>query len=108
MVQLIKLGMPLTSTMEASCVPLSRVSGNVLRHTRWMLNHSLYRERSDAASHAFSGGSGTSTEIESFAIALRRGRRGCRRRSLPARPVHRLLPGVPHPFDSALVPFAPL
>src|SRR5882672_5448608 len=103
MVHLIKLGMPLTSTMEASCVPFSRVSGNVLRHTRWMLNHSLYRERSDAASHAFSGGSGTSTETESFAIALRRGRRGCRRRSLRVRPVNGLLGGVLHLVDSALV-----
>src|SRR5690349_3419382 len=60
---------PLTSTTEASLVPFSRVSGNVLRHTRWMVSHSLYRDRSEAASQAFSGGSGTSTETESFAMA---------------------------------------
>ena len=31
-----------------------------------MLNHSLYRERSDAACQATSGGSGTSTDTDSF------------------------------------------
>ena len=60
--------MPLTSTMETNSVPFSRVSGNLLRHTRWMLSHSLYRDRSDAAAQARSGGSGTSTDTDSFAM----------------------------------------
>jgi hypothetical protein len=33
-----------------------------------MLSHSLYRDRSEAACHAFSGDSGTSTETDSLAI----------------------------------------
>src|SRR5690349_5264608 len=33
-----------------------------------MVSHSLKRDRSDAHSHAVSGGNGTSTETESFAI----------------------------------------
>ncbi len=49
-------------------MPFSSVSGSVLRHTRWMVSHSLKRDRSEAASQACSGGSGTSTETESLAI----------------------------------------
>lgn len=40
MVHLIRLGMPLTSTMDSSVVPFSSVSGGLLRHTRWMVSHS--------------------------------------------------------------------
>src|SRR6202162_1506165 len=67
-VHLTRFGMPLTSTMDSMTVPLSKVSGSLLRHTRWMVSHSLKRERSDAQSHAVSGGNGTSTETESLAI----------------------------------------
>src|SRR5438445_5467249 len=68
MVHLIRFGMPLTSTMDSRVVPFSSVSGGLVRHTRWMVSHSLYRDRSDAHAHAVSGGSGTSTERESLAI----------------------------------------
>ena len=61
--------MPLTSRIDSMTVPFSMVSGNVLRHTRWIVSHSLYLDRSDAHSHARSGDSGTSTETDSFAIA---------------------------------------
>lgn len=60
--------MPITSTIESIRVPLSRVSGSGERHTRWMDSHSLYRDRSEAHSHAFSGARGTSTETESLAM----------------------------------------
>src|SRR6478609_3514710 len=68
MFHLTRLAMPLTSTIDSIVVPFSRVSGSLLRHPRWMVSHSLNRDRSDAHSQAFSGGSGTSTETDSFAI----------------------------------------
>src|SRR6202011_4671430 len=67
-VHLTRFGMPLTSTMDSMTVPLSKVSGSLLRHTRWMVSQSEKRERSDAQFHAVSGGNGTSTETESLAI----------------------------------------
>ena len=72
--------MPLTSTIDSIVVPFSRVSGSLLRHTRWMVSHSLKRDRSDAHSQAFSGGSGTSTETDSFAILADTRSPCCRRR----------------------------
>src|ERR1700757_52312 len=60
--------MPLTSTIDSTTVPFSISSGNVLRHTRWMVSHSLYRERSEAWFQASSGGRGTSIDPESFAM----------------------------------------
>src|SRR5437879_7799614 len=60
--------MPLTSTIDSTTVPFSISSGNMLRHTRWMVSHSLYRERSEACFQACSGGSGTSIDPESFAM----------------------------------------
>ncbi len=40
-VHLIRLSMPLTSTIDSMTVPFSSVSGSLLRQTRWMLSHSL-------------------------------------------------------------------
>src|SRR6201993_2631293 len=60
--------MPLTSTMDSTTVPFSISSGNLLRHTRWMVSHSLYRDRSEACPQATSGGKGTSMDPESFAM----------------------------------------
>src|ERR1700682_868264 len=40
-VHLTRLGMPFTSTIDSMIVPFSRVSGSLLRHTRWMVSHSL-------------------------------------------------------------------
>src|SRR6185436_8719137 len=68
MVHLMRLAMPLTSTIDSTAVPFSSVSGSVLRQTRWMVSHSLKRERSDAQSQACSGERGTSTETEILAI----------------------------------------
>src|SRR5262249_47928088 len=65
---LIRLCMPLTSTIDSTTVPLSMSSGNVLRHTRWIVSQSLYRDRSEACFQATSGGSGTSIDPESFAM----------------------------------------
>src|ERR1700758_910429 len=62
--------MPLTSTIDSTTVPFSMSSGNALRHTRWMVSHSLYRDRSEACFQATSGGSGTSIDPESFAMRL--------------------------------------
>src|SRR6516225_11645359 len=79
--------MPLTSTIDSTTVPFSISSGSLLRHTRWMVSHSLYRNRSEACFQATLGGSGTSMDPESFAIrlvllvALGSGGRGCRRLS---------------------------
>src|ERR1700750_2787997 len=56
-----------------------------------MDSHSEYRDRSEAHPHAFSGGSGTSTETESLAIC-RLGLWRCLWRCL----VDRLLGGVLH------------
>ncbi|COW82302.1 Uncharacterised protein [Mycobacterium tuberculosis] len=39
-VHLIRLGMPLTSTYDSTTVPFSSTSGNLLRHTLWMVSHS--------------------------------------------------------------------
>src|ERR1700756_1583604 len=58
--------MPLTSSIDSTTVPFSICSGNLLRHTRWMVSHSLYRDRSEACFQACSGGKGTSTDPESF------------------------------------------
>src|ERR1700730_11354490 len=60
--------MPLTSTIDSMTAPFCRSSGNLLRHTRWMVSHSLYRDRSEACFQASSGGSGTSMDTESFAM----------------------------------------
>src|ERR1700741_1299196 len=60
--------MPLTSTIDSTTVPFSISSGNILRHTRRMVSHSLYRERSEACFQASSGGRGTSIDPESFAM----------------------------------------
>src|SRR5271166_1066989 len=60
--------MPLTSTIDSTTVPFSMSSGNLLRHTRWMVSHSLYRDRSEACFQATSGGSGTSMHPDSFAM----------------------------------------
>src|ERR1700746_2843458 len=59
--------MPLTSTIDSTTVPFSMSSGNVVRHTRWMVSHSLYRDRSEACFQATSGGRGTSMDPESLA-----------------------------------------
>src|ERR1700756_168796 len=60
--------MPLTSTIDSTTVPFSISSGNILRHTRWMVSHSLYRERSEACFQASSGGRCMSIDPESFAM----------------------------------------
>src|ERR1700740_1855657 len=67
-VHLIRLYMPLTSTIDSTTVPFSMSSGNLLRHTRWMVSHSLYRDRSEAWFQATSGGRGTSMDPHSFAM----------------------------------------
>src|ERR1700742_661369 len=60
--------MPLTSTIDSMTVPFSMSSGNLLRHTLWMVSHSLNLDRSEACFHATSGASGTSMDPESFAM----------------------------------------
>src|ERR1700758_4011626 len=60
--------MPLTSTIDSTTVPFSMSSGNLLRHTRWMVSHSLNRVRSEACSQATSGDRGTSMDPDSFAM----------------------------------------
>src|ERR1700756_5874668 len=73
--------MPLTSSIDSTTVPFSICSGNLLRHTRWMVSHSLYRDRSEACFQATSGGRGTSMDPESFAmrsaLLVARGRGAC-------------------------------
>src|ERR1700722_10268122 len=60
--------MPLTSTMDSTTVPFSMSSGSLLRHTRWMVSHSLNLDRSEAWFQATSGGKGTSMDPDSLAI----------------------------------------